>query len=73
MSAVLDRELFKNQDSTGTSRGTGITSGLVDDFKSNLETLRQLDLVPERKPFDAFDAYAPALMTFFGALGPPRS
>ena len=71
MSAVLDRELFKNQDSTGTSRGTGITSGLVDDFKSNLETLRQLDLVPERKPFDAFDAYAPALMTFFGALGQP--
>ena len=46
MSAVLDRELFKNQGSTGTSRGTGITSGLVDDFKSNLETLRQLDLVP---------------------------
>jgi len=71
MSAVLDRELFKNQDSTGTSRGTGITSGLVDDFKSNLETLRQLDLVPEKKPFDAFDAYAPALMTFFGALGQP--
>ena len=67
---VLDRELFKT-DATNPARGTGITSGLVDDFENNLNTLRQLNLVPERKPFDAFGTYAPALMTFFGALGQP--
>ena len=48
---VLDRELFKT-DATNPARGTGITSGLVDDFENNLNTLRQLNLVPERKPFD---------------------
>ena len=73
--AVLDRDLFKDSKIGETienpARGTGITSGLVDDFNKNLETLRQLDIVPQRAKFDNFQNLAPALMTFFGALGQP--
>jgi hypothetical protein len=73
--AVLDRELFKNskigETSASAAKGTGITSGLVDDFNKNLETLRKLDIVPQRAKFDNFQNLAPALMTFFGALGQP--
>ena len=72
---VLDRDLFKNskigETSASAARGTGITSGLVDDFNKNLETLRQLDIVPQRAKFDNFQNLTPALMTFFGALGQP--
>ena len=73
--AVLDRELFKNskigETNASAAKGTGITSGLVDDFNKNLETLRQLDIVPQRAKFDNFQNLTPALMTFFGALGQP--
>ena len=60
-------------------RGTGITSGLVpvqrfdngglaEKYKTSLETLRGLDLVPERKPFSRFEAATPALMQLFSGL-----
>ena len=65
-----------------SSRGVGITSGLVDkpvqkfanggnvaeDFASNLEMLRSLDLVKPREPFSKFDAATPALLNLFAGL-----
>jgi len=66
-----------------SSRGVGITSGLVnqpvqkfdnggeaikDRFKSNMEMFRELDLIPERKPFNKFQNAAPAALDFFGGL-----
>ena len=65
-----------------SSRGVGITSGLVDkpvqkfsnggdvatDFESNLEMLRGLDLVKPREPFSKFDAATPALLNLFAGL-----
>ena len=65
-----------------SSRGVGITSGLVDkpvqkfanggnvaeDFASNLEMLRGLDLVKPREPFSKFDAATPALLNLFAGL-----
>tara|TARA_Y100000114_G_C11761698_1_gene330129 strand:+ start:66 stop:1982 length:1917 start_codon:yes stop_codon:yes gene_type:complete len=37
-------------------------------YKSNLEMLKSLDIVPERKPFSRLDAAAPALLNLFGGL-----
>ena len=37
-------------------------------YKSNLEMLKSLDIVPERKPFSRLDATAPALLNLFGGL-----
>ena len=65
-----------------SSRGVGITSGLVDkpvqkfaiggsvaeNFASNLEMLRSLDLVKPREPFSKFDAATPALLNLFAGL-----
>ena len=64
-----------------SSRGVGITSGLVpvqkfdnggeaikDKYESTLETLRNLDIVPERKAFSKFEAATPALLNLFSGL-----
>jgi hypothetical protein len=37
-------------------------------YKSNLEMLKSLDIVPEREPFSRLDATAPALLNLFGGL-----
>jgi len=81
--SVLNRKLF-NRGGQVSSRGVGITSGLVpryshggpvsehtsvaDLYKDNFEMLQGLDILPERKPFDRAGANREALMTFFGNL-----
>jgi hypothetical protein len=81
--AVLNRKLF-NRGGPVSSRGVGITSGLVpryshggpvsehtsvtDKFADNMEMLKGLDIIPERKPFDRSGANREALMTLFGNL-----
>jgi hypothetical protein len=79
--SIYKRKLF-NRGGQVSSRGVGITSGLVDkpvqkftlggDVKEkyfdNLEMLRSLDLAQERKPFSKFEAATPALLNFFGGL-----
>jgi len=37
-------------------------------YKSNLEMLKSLDIVPERKPFSKFEAATPALLNLFSGL-----
>ena len=84
--SVLNRRLFNRGGRVSSSRGVGITSGLVpsyahgglheeaggdvikDRFKSNMEMFRELDLIPERKPFNKFQNIAPAALDFFGGL-----
>ena len=84
--SVLNRRLFNRGGRVMSSRGVGITSGLVpsyahgglheeaggdvikDRFKSNMEMFRELDLIPERKPFNKFQNIAPAALDFFGGL-----
>jgi hypothetical protein len=84
--SVLNRRLFNRGGRVNSSRGVGITSGLVpsyahgglheeaggdvikDRFKSNMEMFRELDLIPERKPFNKFQNIAPAALDFFGGL-----
>jgi hypothetical protein len=81
--SVLNRKLF-NRGGQVSSRGVGITSGLVpryshggpvsehtsvaDLYKDNFEMLQGLGIVPERKPFDRAGANREALMTLFGNL-----
>ena len=81
--AVLNRKFF-NRGGPVSSRGVGITSGLVpryshggpvsehtsvtDKFADNMEMLKGLDIIPERKPFDRSGANREALMTLFGNL-----
>jgi len=81
--SVLNRKLF-NRGGPVSSRGVGITSGLVpryshggpvsehtsvtDKFADNMEMLKGLDIIPERKPFDRSGANREALMTLFGNL-----
>ena len=78
--SIYKRRLF-NRGGQVSSRGVGITSGLVpvqrfdnggeaikDKYQSTLDTLRSLDIVPERKPFNRLDATAPALLNLFGGL-----
>ena len=81
--AVLNRKLF-NRGGPVSSRGVGITSGLVpryshggpvsehtsvtDKFADNMEMLKGLDIIPERKPFDRSGANREALMTLFGNM-----
>jgi len=84
--SVLNRRLFNRGGRVSSSRGVGITSGLVpsyahgglheeaggdvikDRFKSNMEMFRELDLIPERQPFNKFQNIAPAALDFFGGL-----
>ena len=72
--SVLNRKLFNRGDKV-SSRGVGITSGLVDQpvqkfsngglaerYKENLEMLKGLNLFPETKRFDTRQALAPYIM-----------
>lgn len=83
MSKVFNRKLFFNRGGpVVSSRGVGITSGLVpsyahgglheedklDKYNTTLEELRAMNVVPERKPFSKFDAATPALLNLFSGL-----
>ena len=84
--SVLNRKLF-NRGGRVSSRGVGITSGLVDQpvqkfdnggdvkksFEENLEMLRGLGLTPEREPFSRLQAASPALLTLGSGLLSGRS
>lgn len=79
--SIYKRKMF-NRGEPVSSRGVGITSGLVDKpiqkfslggdvaqkYEDNLEMLRGLDIVPKREPFDKFGANQEALLNFFGGL-----
>ena len=81
--SVLNRKMF-NRGGQVSSRGVGITSGLVpryshggpvsehtsvaDLYKDNFEMLQGLGIAPEREPFDRAGANREALMTLFGNL-----
>jgi hypothetical protein len=81
--SVLNRRLFNRGGRVMSSRGVGITSGLVNQpvqkfapggeaikekYNTTLDALRSLDIVPERKPFNKFQNAAPAALDFFGGL-----
>jgi hypothetical protein len=81
--SVLNRRLFNKGGRVRSSRGVGITSGLVNQpvqkfapggeaikekYNTTLDALRSLDIVPERKPFNKFQNAAPAALDFFGGL-----
>ena len=72
--SVLNRKLFSRGGKV-SSRGVGITSGLVDQpvqkfnngglaekYRENLEMLKGLDLFPETKPVSKLQAFSPALI-----------
>ena len=78
--SVLNRKLF-NRGGKVSSRGVGITSGLVDQpvqkfsngglaekYKENLEMLKGLNLFPETKRFDTKAALLPYIMDVSGRL-----
>jgi hypothetical protein len=83
--SVLNRKLF-NRGGRVSSRGVGITSGLVDQpvqkfsngglaekYKENLEMLKGLDLFPETKPVSKLQAFSPALIKLGAGLMSNRS
>jgi hypothetical protein len=83
--SVLNRKLF-NKGGKVSSRGVGITSGLVDQpvqkfsngglaekYKENLEMLKGLDLFPETKPVSKLQAFSPALIKLGAGLMSNRS
>ena len=80
--AVLNRKLF-NRGGPVSSRGVGITSGLVpvqrfqeggeataigDAYRKNLAMLQSLGITPEREPFSRLAAASPALLTLGSGL-----
>ena len=80
--SIYKRKLF-NRGGPVSSRGVGITSGFVpvqkffnggeaekikSKYETTLDTLRGLDIVPEREPFDKLGANQEALLTLFGNL-----
>ena len=84
---VLGRKLF-NRGGQVSSRGVGITSGLVpvqkfqtggeataigEAYKKNLEMLQSLGITPEREEFSRLKASSPALMTLGAKLLSGRS
>jgi hypothetical protein len=81
--SVLNRRLFNKGGRVMSSRGVGITSGLVNQpvqkffnggealkekYNTTLDALRSLDIVPERKPFNKFQNIAPAALDLFGSF-----
>ena len=83
--SVLNRKLF-NRGGRVSSRGVGITSGLVDQpvqkfnngglaekYRENLEMLKGLDLFPETKPVSKLQAFSPALIKLGAGLMSNRS
>jgi len=70
---VLNRKLFAGASPKINSRGTGITSGLVDEdpqFSSDFEQQRRIleSIRPEQQEFSRFDAATPALLKLFSGL-----
>jgi len=83
--SVLNRKLFSRGGKV-SSRGVGITSGLVDQpvqkfsngglaekYRENLEMLKGLDLFPETKPVSKLQAFSPALIKLGAGLMSGRS
>jgi len=83
--SVLNRKLFSRGGKV-SSRGVGITSGLVDQpvqkfnngglaekYRENLEMLKGLDLFPETKPVSKLQAFSPALIKLGAGLMSNRS
>ena len=71
--AVLNRKLFAGESPKITSRGTGITSGLVDEdpqFSSDFEQQRKIleSIRPPQQEFSRFSAASPALLALGSAL-----
>ena len=62
---VVDENLVASAPSS--TAGTTST-GFADAFEKNLETLRGLNIVPERKPFSKLAAASPALLTLGSQL-----
>ena len=81
--SVLGRKLF-NRGGQVSSRGVGITSGLVpvqkfdkggiaEKYASSLETLKGLNLIPQREEFNKLQAFSPALIKIGAGLMSGRS
>jgi len=81
--SVLGRKLF-NRGGQVSSRGVGITSGLVpvqkfdkggiaEKYASSLETLKGLNLIPQREEFNKLQAFSPALIKLGAGLMSGRS
>ena len=86
--AVLNRKLF-NRGGAVSSRGVGITSGLVpryshggpvsehtsaaDKYQDNLQMFKDMGLFEEKKPFSKLAAASPALLELGGKLLSGRS
>jgi hypothetical protein len=71
--AITDRKLFAGALPKINSRGTGITSGLVDDdpqFSSDFEQQRRIlqSIRPPQQEFSRFGAASPALLALGSAL-----
>ena len=71
--AITDRKLFAGASPKINSRGTGITSGLVDDdsqFSSDFEQQRRIleSIRPPQQEFSRFSAASPALLALGSAL-----
>ena len=71
--AITDRKLFAGASPKINSRGTGITSGLVDDdpqFSSDFEQQRRIlqSIRPPQQEFSRFGAASPALLALGSAL-----
>ena len=71
--AVIDRKLFAGATPKISSRGTGITSGLVDEdpqFSSDFEQQRKIleSIRPPQQEFSRFGAASPALLALGSAL-----
>ena len=71
--AVIDRKLFAGATPKISSRGTGITSGLVDEdpqFSSDFEQQRRIleSIRPPQQEFSRFSAASPALLALGSAL-----
>ena len=81
--AVLGRKLF-NRGGQVSSRGVGITSGLVpvqkfengglaEKYKENLKMLKELNIFPETRPVSKLQAFSPALIKLGAGLMSGRS
>ena len=56
-----------------SARGTGITSGFVDNFQDKLAQVQSANLFPQQPKPRFLDIYGPSLQTFFGALAAGKS
>jgi hypothetical protein len=72
---VLNRKMFNTTSTNNnvSARGTGITSGFVDNFQDKLAQVQSANLFPQQPKPRFLDIYGPSLQTFFGALASGRS